>query len=95
MTFAVGENLSMTCITIPPNISVIWEVSVTSSEFMEVTNPRVQYDPPSTQTTLLLTNLSLNDSAMYRCRGTGGLTNETASTSITVLPGNYVYVVLM
>lgn len=81
----------MTCITIPPNISVIWEVSDTSGEFMEVTNPRVQYDPPSTRTTLLLTNLSLNDSTTYQCRGTGGLASETASISITVLPGNYIY----
>ena len=94
MTFAVGESLSMTCITIPPNISVIWEVSDAGSEFMEVANPRVQYDPPSTRTTLLLTNLSLNDSVVYRCRGTDGLANETASNSITVLPGNHNYVLM-
>ena len=76
----------MTCITIPPNISVIWEV-FDGNEFVGVTDSRVQYDPPSTQTTLLLTNLLLNDSTMYQCRGTGGLANETASNVINVLPG--------
>ena len=92
-TFAVGENLSITCITIPPNISVIWEVS-NGSEFVEVADPQVL-----TQTTLQLTNLSLNDAnRSYRCRGTGGLANETAMATrfFTVLPGKlYGYVLML
>ena len=85
-TFATGENLSMTCMTIPPNISVIWEAFYNGG-FVELVDPRVQYDPPSTRTKLLLTNLSLNDTTMYRCRGTGGLANVAADNSINVLPG--------
>ena len=77
----------MTCITIPPNISVIWEIS-DDNGFAEVTDPRVQYNPPSIQTTLRLENLLLNDTGTYRCRGTGGLTSEIADGTINVLPGS-------
>ena len=69
----------------------MWEI-LNGSEFVQVTDARVQYDPPSTQTTLQLTNLSLSDTATYRCRGTGGLANETAANSTTVIPGKlYTY----
>lgn len=92
-TFAVGEILSITCVTIPPNIPVVWEV-FDGNEFVELTDDRVQYDPPSIRTTLQLTDLSLNDSSNYQCHGTGGLANETATDTITVLPGKYKYMSL-
>lgn len=88
LTYVIGESLSMTCITIPPNTPVIWEIS-DGNGFAEVSDPRVQYDPPLIQTTLRLENLMLNDTGTYQCRGTGGLANEIADGTINVLPGKY------
>ena len=65
---------------------MIWEVG-NGGGFVELSDARVQYDPPSTQTTLTLTNLLLNDTAQYRCRGMDGLANEMVTRSINVLPG--------
>lgn len=87
--FVIGENLSMTCITIPPNIPVTWEVN-NGNEFVEITGARIQYDPPLIRTVLQLTNLSLNDTSGYQCRGTGRLANETVANTINVLPGTYI-----
>lgn len=91
MTFVSGESLSMTCVTIPPNIPVMWEVSSAADNngFAEVNDPRAQYDPPSIRTTFRLENLLVNDSGTYRCRGTEELANEIADDIINVLPGKH------
>ena len=86
--FAFGEEIVLMCNTIPPNISVTWEVQ-RDGEFEPVNDALVHYEPSSSLRTVLRFTASLVTLGnSYQCRGTGLLINEVSSSVfITIIPG--------
>ena len=86
-TFAIEEEISLMCNTVPPNISVTWEVQ-RDGAFGAVNDSLVQYEPSSLRTVLRFTALTASRTQQYRCRGTSELVNITANElTIDILPG--------
>jgi len=83
----IGEEIVFMCNTIPPNLTVTWEVQK-NGVFEAVNDSLVQYEPSSLRTILRFTALTASRTQQYQCRGTGELVNVIANElTIDVLPG--------
>jgi len=88
---AVGQDLSIACLARPIGLPVMWHKEVNTGSdgvFVEISDPRVSYEPTDSQSTLRISNVTLSDDGRYRCSGAAPpFDTQNATYPVVITPG--------